>query len=74
VAAQTDDPAMATQFLQLASTLAENESKIVGELSAVQGQHVDAINDACYYVNLDVVSEIMRPSETLNASLDNFSS
>jgi isocitrate dehydrogenase len=51
-------------------SLAENESKIIGELSAVQGQHVDALNDAYYHVDLDVVSEIMRPSVTLNTSLD----
>jgi isocitrate dehydrogenase len=72
VAAQTDDPELAAQFLPLASALAENEATIISELSAVQGQHVDALDNAYYHTDLDVVGELMRPSATLNASLAAF--
>ncbi|MFW2403533.1 MAG: NADP-dependent isocitrate dehydrogenase [Gammaproteobacteria bacterium] len=72
VAAQTEDPEMAARFLPLASTLAAQEQKIVDELAAVQGKHVDALDTAYYHADLDVVSNIMRPSETLNASLADF--
>ncbi|MBT8443983.1 MAG: NADP-dependent isocitrate dehydrogenase [Gammaproteobacteria bacterium] len=69
VAAQTEDPELASQFLPLASTLAENEETIVRELAAVQGKHVNALDDAYYHADLDIVGEIMRPSETLNGIL-----
>jgi isocitrate dehydrogenase len=72
VAAQTEDPELASQFLQLASTLAENEQKIIAELAAVQGKHVNALDNAYYHTDLDVIDAIMRPSETLNASLAGF--
>jgi monomeric isocitrate dehydrogenase len=38
----------------------------------VQGKHVDALDDSYYHTDLATVSAIMRPSETLNASLENF--
>ena len=74
VAAQTDDPELAAQFLPLASALAANEATILRELSAVQGQHVAALDNAYYHTDLDVVGGIMRPSATLNACLAEFCS
>lgn len=69
VAAQTDDAELAAQFAALAGALAESEEKIVGELAAVQGRRVDALDDSYYHTDLDVVSQVMQPSETLNAIL-----
>ena len=73
VAAQSDDAELATRFSALASTLAENEAKIVSELAAVQGRPVEALDNSYYHTDLAAISEIMRPSETLNATLENFS-
>ena len=72
VAAQTDDAELAAQFAALAKTLAENEEKIVSELAAAQGKHVDALDDSYYHTDLETIDKIMRPSETLNASLAGF--
>ena len=67
LAAQTDDAALAAQFAPLAKQLADNEQKIVEELSVVQGNPADI---GGYYkpdfAKLDIV---MRPSKTLNAAL-----
>src|SRR5262249_15770288 len=41
LAAQNKDPEMKARFAPLAKQLADNESKIVGELGALQGQPVD---------------------------------
>jgi len=73
VAAQTQDPELAAQFASLAGTLAENETKILSELAAVQGKHIDALDNSYYHADLAIISDIMRPSETLNASLADFS-
>ncbi|MDP6652034.1 MAG: NADP-dependent isocitrate dehydrogenase, partial [Gammaproteobacteria bacterium] len=72
VAAQTDDAELADQFASLATTLAENEDKIISELAAAQGKHVNALDDSYYHADLATVTKIMRPSETLNASLASF--
>ncbi len=72
VAAQTEDPELATQFAALAGTLAENETKILSEMAAVQGMHIDALDNSYYHVDLDIITAIMRPSETLNETLENF--
>ncbi len=72
VAAQTEDQELAVQFAPLAKTLAENEEKIISELGAVQGQHVSALDNSYYHTSPATVSEIMCPSETLNANLADF--
>ena len=67
LAAQTDDPALQAHFAPLARALAENEAKIVGELSAVQGHPVDI--GGYYLPDTGKCEAVMRPSATLNAVL-----
>jgi isocitrate dehydrogenase len=67
LAAQKDDPQLAARFAPLAKSLADNEAKIVAELSAVQGHATDIGG----YFSPDVkkVEAVMRPSATFNAAL-----
>ena len=67
LAAQTDDPALQAHFAPLAKALAENEQKIVGELSAVQGKPVDI--GGYYLPDAEKCEAVMRPSATFNAAL-----
>jgi len=68
VAEQSDDTGFAERFAATASALAENESTIVAELSAAQGQAVDI---GGYYKPDDTLaSAAMRPSTTLNGIID----
>jgi isocitrate dehydrogenase len=61
---QTEDQELATQFSDLANTLAANEATIVAELNSAQGE---AMNLAGYYAPDDALAErAMRPSATLN--------
>jgi isocitrate dehydrogenase len=71
VAEQTDDSALAEKFSAVASALAENESAIVEELNAAQGQAVDT--GGYYNPNDDMAGAAMRPSATLNAIIDTIS-
>jgi isocitrate dehydrogenase len=71
VAEQTDDTALAEKFSAVASALAENESAIVEELNAAQGQAVDT--GGYYNPNDDMAGAAMRPSATLNAIIDTIS-
>ena len=64
LAAQTKDPEMKARFAPLAKQLAESESKIVGELVAVQGGPVDI--GGYYAPDPQLASKAMRPSATLN--------
>ncbi len=67
LAKQTDDTDLAAAFGALATTLRDNEEKIVGELLAVQGQPADI---GGYYEPDDAKAEkVMRPSATLNEAL-----
>ncbi|WP_107765001.1 NADP-dependent isocitrate dehydrogenase [Nocardioides terrigena] len=67
LAKQTDDTDLAGAFGALATTLRDNEEKIVGELLAVQGQPADI---GGYYEPDDAKAEkVMRPSATLNEAL-----
>lgn len=67
LAKQTDDADLAAAFGALASTLRDNEDKIVGELLAVQGQPADI---GGYYEPDDaLVEKVMRPSATLNEAI-----
>ncbi len=67
LAAQDKDAELKARFAPLAKTLAENEAKIVGELSVVQGKPVDV--GGYYRPDETLAAKSMRPSETFNAAL-----
>ncbi|MDB1113202.1 NADP-dependent isocitrate dehydrogenase [Pseudomonas extremaustralis] len=67
LAAQTEDTALQGQFSELAKTLTANEATIVAELNAVQGKPVDI--GGYYAPNPELTSKVMRPSNTLNATI-----
>ena len=71
LAAQDEDAALKAKFAPLAKALADNESRIVEELNAVQGRGVDI--GGYYRPDMDKVSAAMRPSKTLNAALASLS-
>ena len=71
LAEQEADAEMKAVFSKLAMTLEKNETKIVDELNAVQGKHVDM--HGYYHADLERVSAAMRPSATFNAALDDLS-
>jgi isocitrate dehydrogenase len=71
LAQQSDDADLAARLQPLAKALSDNEQKIVDELDAVQGQSV-AI-DGYYRPDIDKVAAAMRPSATLNETLESFS-
>jgi isocitrate dehydrogenase len=64
LAAQQADPELATAFAPIAEALASNEQAIVDELLAVQGSPVDI--GGYYHPDETLVTEVMRPSATLN--------
>ena len=67
LAAQQDDPALATAFTEFAHRLRANEPTIAAELLAVQRQPVDL---GGYYRPDPVKADaVMRPSKTLNDAL-----
>jgi len=68
LAAQRDDAELAAAFAPVAEALAADEEKIVGELIAVQGSPVDI--GGYYRPDAELVSQVMRPSTTLNAVID----
>ncbi len=68
LAAQDSDAELKSHFQSLAATLAENEDKIVSELNSVQGKAVDI--GGYYQPDCKKASEVMRPSATLNATID----
>ncbi|HET6166688.1 MAG TPA: NADP-dependent isocitrate dehydrogenase [Marmoricola sp.] len=70
LARQTDDPALAAAFADLAKNLREHEQTITEELLAVQGSPVDI--GGYYRPDEEKVSAVMRPSKTLNETLANF--
>jgi isocitrate dehydrogenase len=68
LAAQTEDAALQAQFAGVAKAMAANEAKIVEELGAAQGK---AVNIGGYYrPNVELTSQAMRPSATLNKIVD----
>jgi isocitrate dehydrogenase len=67
LAAQKDDPELATAFSKLAKKLREDEPKINEELLSVQGHSVDL--GGYYRFDPEKVSEVMRPSKTFNEDL-----
>ncbi|MCL4114057.1 UNVERIFIED_CONTAM: hypothetical protein GTU68_043575 [Idotea baltica] len=70
LAEQTDNAEVAAKFAPLAAALAENETTIVDELNAVQGQPMDI--GGYYAPNEELASAAMRPSQTLNTLLSDF--
>ena len=68
LADQTDDKELAEHFAPLAKALADNEDTIVAELNEVQGEKVDI--GGYYYPDADKTTAVMRPSKTLNATLE----
>jgi isocitrate dehydrogenase len=68
LAAQTDCQELQDEFREIAQKLTENESAIVDELNAAQGQPVDI---GGYYQPDDALAaKAMRPSPTFNAVID----
>ena len=68
LAEQTEDKELADHFAKLAKSLAENEDTIVSELADVQGDSVDI--GGYYYPDPEKTTEVMRPSKTLNETLE----
>ena len=69
LAEQTKDTELQKHFAKPAKDLTANESKILGELTAVQGKPQDI--GGYYHSNFEKASKAMRPSATLNAIIDN---
>ncbi|MDH4148380.1 MAG: NADP-dependent isocitrate dehydrogenase, partial [Acidimicrobiia bacterium] len=67
LAAQGADPALAARFAPLAETLAANETTIVDELNAVQGEPADV--GGYYFPDPALATAAMRPSATFNDAL-----
>jgi isocitrate dehydrogenase len=68
MAEQTEDSALQTRFNKVAKELTQNESKIVAELKAAQGQKVDL--GGYYHGDTEKTTKAMRPSATFNAIID----
>ena len=64
LARQDKDQSLKAEFSQVASQLAENESKILQDLIDAQGKKVDV--NGYYYPSEELTSKAMRPSSTLN--------
>lgn len=67
---QNTNSGLKNKFTDIANALANNESKITEELISVQGSPVDV--HGYYKPDEKLISEAMRPSETLNTILNNF--
>ncbi len=68
LAAQTQDADLAAEFAPVAEQLLANEEKIVSELNGAQGVAGDL--GGYYAFNDTLVSNLMRPSATLNSIVD----
>ena len=67
LAKQTEDAPLAEAFASLASTLRENEQKIVDELLAVQGKPADI--GGYFRPDAEKAAAVMRPSTTFNEAI-----
>ena len=67
LAAQTEDAQLAARFAALARQLADNEAKIVQELTDIQGKAVDI--GGYYMPDAAKLAQVMRPSATFNQAL-----
>lgn len=70
LAEQNEDADLKARFTELAKQLSENESKIIEEMLAVQGQPVDM--GGYYHPDDGKAADAMRPSATLNTFIDAF--
>lgn len=70
LAEQTEDSDLSARFKPLASSLAENEVRIVDELNSAQGCSMDI--GGYYLPDPEKASAAMRPSETFNSALADF--
>lgn len=68
LAEQTDDAELKSKFSTLAKELEENQEQITKELLDAQGQKTDI--GGYYLPNEKLVTEQMRPSQTLNKIID----
>ena len=68
LAAQSEDKELADHFATLAKALSEKEDAIGAELAEVQGDRVDV--GGYYYPDSEKTAAVMRPSKTLNATLE----
>jgi isocitrate dehydrogenase len=68
LAAQTDDSELAEAVKPVAERLEADEEQIIEELNAVQGSPVEI--GGYFHPDTEAVAAAMRPSETLNAALD----
>jgi isocitrate dehydrogenase len=68
LAAQTDDAELQAHFAPLAKSLADNEDKIITELTDCQGKPVDM--GGYFWPDVEKVGTAMRPSATLNGLID----
>ncbi|MFT3760183.1 NADP-dependent isocitrate dehydrogenase [Thauera sp.] len=68
LAEQTEDAELAKHFAPIAQKLAENEQKIIAELTEVQGKPADI--GGYYKVDPVKCGAVMRPSTTLNGILE----
>jgi len=68
LAEQTKDAGLQERFAKLAQELVDNESKIIDELNAAQGQPVDL--GGYYKPNTELITKAMRPSATFNAAIE----
>ncbi len=71
LATQDQDVDLKAKFTDMANQLVSNESKILDELNAAQGIEVDI--EGYYSPSNDKADAAMRPSATLNAIIDGFS-
>ena len=70
LARQGEDKELQAKFAPLARALAENEQRIVAELTSVQGHPVDL--GGYYKPSVDKLNAVMRPSATFNALIAQF--
>jgi isocitrate dehydrogenase len=68
LAEQTEDQELAEHFAKLAKALSEEEETVIAELAEVQGNSVDI--GGYYYPDREKTTAVMRPSKTLNATLE----
>jgi len=64
LASQNDEAELKALFTPIAEQLTSNEQKIVDELNGAQGVSTDI--GGYYHPNKELVSQVMRPSTTLN--------
>ena len=65
---KNDDKETQARFTPIAKALAKNETKIMEEMLAAQGQPVDI--DGYYRSDQEKTTREMRPSSTFNAIID----